>query len=84
MILSLKKEKELEAAIFIDNRLKELIARLKRGEEYIPEPKNEEEKWNLRKKVVGSAKVILTTVQLGLSFANNIFKPDFVLIDEAC
>jgi hypothetical protein len=52
--------------------------------EYIPEPKDEEEKWSLRKRVVGSAKVIFTTVQLGLSFANNVFKPDFVLIDEAC
>ena len=52
--------------------------------EYIPEPKDEDEKWNLRKRVVGTAKVIFTTVQLGLSFANNVFKPDFVLIDEAC
>jgi hypothetical protein len=41
--------------------------------EYIPEPKDDKEKWDLRKRVVGTAKVILTTVQLGLGFANSIF-----------
>ena len=53
------------------------------GKIYIPPPKNKTERMNIREKIMSTARIVLTTVQLGLSIAARFFKPQFLLIDEA-